>query len=972
MLIVAFSTFHLCAQIIPASPANWLYPEGNLEGTRYQQYPSNPQPYDSLIVKWAIPDVYGNIQPLVGNIVSNNPLVPNFPWGPNEFAVVIRDSLLIFGADGKKIAGTALPPQVQNVSVLFDSTALLPSVYTVFPVIMGLSTIEHENVGDSVAYAYIAAYDASSQQLLILKRLTVDLRSYAPNNAASVTPILGRTIGTRIGVYATVNMSNPRIVSQSFVDPPFFRGMTQFNTADFRFPFPRPDVLDSLPGRYTVGPEISVAPPSISIINNRLQLLLPCYPTPTLSLRNPIPNPYTDFTYPDHLYLFHLDLQGNTPAIGSAFTELVDLPSQQRPLIRPYFVYLTDAGAGGVEQPYILLAEEYSGRNGSQGTAALHLYDLNGVPLTFPRPYPNEAEESFTGANNHLWSIAVGNVDGLGNNESLPYYPNNPGKEIVVTQTTRDFSVPNNRLMILRYRTGPRIPKTNVAADSLRYLDTIVTSPMQGWVAAVNDFDSDPSQKEEIFIVAGSTLRILRLRDYADPRFRLGAPFDTLYSITFPNETIFSVAIIDMDGDGYNDILITTSRKTYLIGKKIVGALFVLQPNLPTTLCDGDTVQIRWINYTGGNPSVRILFRHYQNGLPTNTLIPIVDSLPNTSDTMQFLFVYQSDTLSGVGRFLIQSRENPQVLDSTGIITLQPPSITLTSPAEGQRYTVGDTAQLSGIAICLDEVLLQYGYFIGDSLHWFDISTVIPQNDSLFQFSFEIPCLPFFPCDAPIMDSLLSFRAIGAKFLPNRTLLDTSGTITIIVLPDTFSIQIQQPSGTICQERTFQWFNSPKICDTLLFYFSPDRGTTFVLVDTLLWQDGRYTWSLSTTLPDTVLLRLCCIDGCIRADTLLSGLQVTLVKAIAPNPFDPTKAEPLSILYTLPEEATVTIKIFDQSNRLLRTLIEQQHRMPNILYCDQWDGTVHGSIVPNGMYYIVLEFSNNHREVYAVFVAKGY
>lgn len=959
------------AQIIPASPANWLYPLGNLEATRHQVFRSNPQSYDSLTIKWSISSVYGDIQPLVGNIVSNPRWLPTYPWGPNEFAVVFRDSLLIYGADGKRIATMPLPPHVYRVSVLFDSSAILPNVYTVFPVILGLETVEYETLQDSAASAYIAAYDAQAQQLILIKRLTVDLRSYRPNNAASVAPIFGRTLGNDMVVYATVNMSNPRVPVQAPADPPFFRGLTFFRTADFRFPFPRPDVLDNPPDRYTVGPEVTVAPPSISVIGNQLNLLLPCYPTPTLSLSNPISNPYTDFTFPNSLYLLHLNIQNATPAAGSAFTPLPDFPATQRPRIRPLFVTLTDAGQTNTPQPYILVAEEYYGRDGSQGVSALHLFDLNGNPLTFPRPYTVEAEESFEGGNDHLWSIAVGDVDGIGSNESLPYYPNNPGNEIVVTQSSPLFDYPNSRLMILRYRTGQRIPKPDISQDSLRYFDTIVTHRIAGWVAAVSDFDGAPDGKEEIFIVNGPTLRILRMRDYSDPRFILGEAFDTVYSVTFPNETIFSIAVVDMEGDGYLDILVTTSQHTYLIGKKIVGAIVLQRPTLPQTLCDNDTLTLEWINYTGGNPKVAIWFRQYLNGQPTDVLIPIVPELDNTADTVRYTFVYNSDTLAGEGRFIIQSIENPQVRDSSGLVFLQTPQLTLETPMDGDRFSIGSTVTLSGTMQCLEEALLQYGYRTDTGMVWLDIAVVQPAADSTYRYDFTIPCVPFFPCDGSPVDSLLFFRAIGVRFLPNQTVRDTSVIRTIIVSPQPFSVSISQPSQTICSERTIDW-QPIAGCDTLLLYLSTDNGNTFTFIDTLDGQSGTYLWRIPVDLPDTILLRFCCLGGCIQLDTPLVGMRPTYVQAVAPNPFDPTRPEELSILSFVPEPTTVTINIFDSGNRLLRRLIDQQYREPNVLYCDRWDGTVRGAVVPNGMYYVVVEFGTGHREVYAVFVAKGY
>src|SRR5690606_20377032 len=118
-----------------------------------------------------------------------------------------------------------------------------------------------------------------------------------------------------------------------------------------------------------VGPDVSVSPPSITASSGTaVKMLLPCFPSPTLQLPAPIDNPFTDLTRPNNVYLFDLEVGGASAiAQGPAWQELTDMPAAQRPRVRPLFVKLTDAGGtgGGAEQLYILVAEEYSGRDNS-------------------------------------------------------------------------------------------------------------------------------------------------------------------------------------------------------------------------------------------------------------------------------------------------------------------------------------------------------------------------------------------------------------------------------------------------------------------------------------------------------------------------------------------------------------------------------------------------------------------------------
>ena len=57
------------------------------------------------------------------------------------------------------------------------------------------------------------------------------------------------------------------------------------------------------------------------------------------------------------------------------------------------------------------------------------------------------------------------------------------------------------------------------------------------------------------------------------------------------------------------------------------------------------------------------------------------------------------------------------------------------------------------------------------------------------------------------------------------------------------------------------------------------------------------------------------------------------IKTVAPNPMKiPHEAE---IVYQIDENVDATMRIIDQSNRYVKTLIENQRRQGGIVYCER-------------------------------------
>ena len=390
---------YISAQVNVSSQANWNYPDGNVAATKYVEVNSNPQKLDSLSVKWSTGLISGDVKPLIGNIVDNPPLRQNFQ-APNEIAAVMGDRIVVIDGLGKVSANHKFPSEVigiNELSCLIDTLGQVSGRTK----LLGFATREMQ-YPDSIARAYIGGFDHKNGEIKIYKKLAVDMSDFDPNVFASIRPVFGKKTNGQTFVFATVNTSQPDSDDPFPVTAPFFRGVTLFNTGTFSDVYPLPDNFDEIDSRVTLGPEVPLQQPSI---NKELSsMYVPLYPSPDLNIN--VQNFITFETAADLPYLIGFDISGANVSEGifqdiSAFMD-------ERPLVKPYYLDIVDNNTG--ERGFILLAEQYSGIDGSEGTARLHLYDKEfGDPVTAP---PGDLiEPPFSGEEDHHWSVAVGNLE---------------------------------------------------------------------------------------------------------------------------------------------------------------------------------------------------------------------------------------------------------------------------------------------------------------------------------------------------------------------------------------------------------------------------------------------------------------------------------------------------------------------------------------------------------------------------------
>jgi hypothetical protein len=976
-----------------------------MQATKYNKYRSErPQLLDSLKIKWFSEAIRGDIQPLIGNIVQNSPIIQNsdyFPYQPNEIAAVMGDTLIIMDGAGKilvkfpLVTGADMTNDIIGISALLDTNANHEDgeyEYSGRSLILGFESIEAQR-SDSLAVTYIGGWVSDANNFSYIRKLALNLqrdsikfRDYLPNFSASLKPIYARKryvdeYSSEDGgytIYATANMSQPKIDPYGYnTERPYFRGLTAFHLHSSNISFPLPAEGDTYEYRIHLGPQVSFAQPSITQIqwDTANRILLPCMPSPVadnLSIVNSTAD--ATVTEPDNSYLFRFTMMKDgvlSDEYNSPFQLFEEIENASRPRIRSYFVDLINPGDeydNYNPRTYILATTEYAGTISptSKGKSGLFLFDQDGTQLyDFYDSDSNQAKLPYLNDSNHYWSVAVGNLDGPSWNEWRPYFPNNPGNEIIVSESSRDFAYAGNRIMVFRYNSSELLqPKPSPPQTALRNFDTLCTFPIQGWIAAVNDIDGTDG-KDEVLLVSGSTIYLLRMNDYASVKFRNGQYFDTIYKHQYGHQTITSAAIADIDGDGLNDIIVTTNEGIYIMGTPLERTItltdFKVGTNYQTDWCFGDTVKIKWYNIIQGHSAVNILFQETYSGQPINEPIILESNYSNTTDTTTYNFIVPFALANKAGRFIVQSSTNPiKNADTTGLFYFHRPEITTDLDLLNTLY-IGSEFTINGTVTCSDNVKLYYSF---DTTNWVYIAEAF--IDSLGQFSItaNVPCLPIFDCNENKMDT----TAYGRITFTNNASMDSSTVFLLTLRPANFPLTIS-PCENACASRTIEW----EIADTTIagglfnVLMSTDTGKTFRYLNTVPISLGRYIWDVPTTVTTPIILRFCGEQYCFQSDTMLWNYAPKYLQTVAPNPLKiPEIAE---IIYNVPEDCEVTIRIIDQSNRYVKEIIKNQPRTGGFAYCERWDGRL-DDLTPcsNGMYYIMLDFSNGVKEVYPIYI----
>jgi hypothetical protein len=177
---------------------------------------------------------------------------------------------------------------------------------------------------------------------------------------------------------------------------------------------------------------------------------------------------------------------------------------------------------------------------------------------------------------------------------------------------------------------------------------------------------------------------------------------------------------------------------------------------------------------------------------------------------------------------------------------------------------------------------------------------------------------------------------------------------------------------------TLEWeeFSGDTAATYTLWYGQDNLFETKTQISGLVENEYQLTDSLSgniayywkvfaiTTSSDTVWCNQSYFRLVVELVTPTTGNKLSNENVyIYPNPFNPD-AETGTIRYSLSENGNITIKIYDITSKLVRTLIENVSRTSMTEFAEPWDGkNDSGDIVANGVYFYVIVSSSGERAV---------
>ncbi|MCX5800005.1 MAG: T9SS type A sorting domain-containing protein [Candidatus Eisenbacteria bacterium] len=294
----------------------------------------------------------------------------------------------------------------------------------------------------------------------------------------------------------------------------------------------------------------------------------------------------------------------------------------------------------------------------------------------------------------------------------------------------------------------------------------------------------------------------------------------------------------------------------------------------------------------------------------------------------------------------------------------QPPSIAVTSPNGGEEWEVDTEQQIGWIAgdnATVDSVSIYYSTDGGASFPY----TIATREANDSTFTWTVPDTPSDSCVVKVVayDSSL-----------NETEDVSDALFTIAPPPDTTSpsITVVRPNGGEVfysdSPDTIRWIASDNIgVDSVSIYYSINAGATFpYTVATGEANDSVYAWTVPDTPSDSCVVKIVAYDGSLNTAedisdaifTISSPMGVNPIAEVAkfgllenhPNPFNPVTR----IEFGLDEQARVSLRIYDISGKVVRTLVQES--MSAGRHNATWNGEDEsGMAVASGIYVCRLE-----------------
>jgi hypothetical protein len=927
----------------------WWYPNGNIEGTRQNVAPTAAQPAATLAIKWRTPLLKGSPVILAGALLNR----PNA--GEQEIigAVGNKDLAIVspFGLLLKLYPYDTEFPGLQRLlpTGLFNvaATSPLPSGRADR---IGVGIERTQQTGVRLA-GVLADTGGKPRDLL-----TIDpLAAGSGSRVAGIYPIAAYTPGG--GPIALACITQDSYAAPYTIPPANSVRAYALNGG-----------MATTSWIYPIAPSTYPIPPSILYDERRsrdsafigISTASASYAPPANVVPNPGPPVMGRPTWSDSAYSIYL---GANPLGPRNYATDPITGDDGHGAMHTYFVTLFGSSivSGTV---YRVITENFDPSH--PGTASLRLVSTTAADSTDTLYVDRE----MTGRG---WRIVTGDID-KGSSGSNRNYLNNFGNELIgAWSLPDDRDMATNWLYIFR-RNEQISPDTPFALFARQFFSgrllaagDLVTNQIAG---------IDNRERQELVIADHDSVSILEMLDYNDPSSAFvnppANPFDARYFRTLRtfhlDSRVISAAIADIEGDGNNDLIVTTEGYTYAIGLRTPIPFGELIAN-KGAYCKGDTIRVSWNRRVGGGESgvrVRLVGPETKLLAEGRVRTPSTDAL-NPGIGPDTLTLATGDLTPGSYRIRVEDMALDSLYEETASFSVNQPLITPVAVDTGTSFHFGSTIRLSTTLACADAALLLRSTDAG--AHWDTVRSVTMSGDRV-EASQELDCQAWCGDQQGV--------AVLYRFIDSRGYA-SSDTVSLALAAPGRVLGLVPGDSSRARRRTVTWKSGDFLCDKLTLSII-GQGKT-VTIPNVPASALEYPIEVPEEMTGTIRVRLCCEarneSSCEYA--LSPEFEVNKIpdgNYVAPNPFNPNdqsipSGNGAAIVYRLKVTANVNITIFDASRTVTRRLMEGVEMEGGKRQIAFWDGrNSRGEIVANGTYICVIESGSGEHIVLPVIVMK--
>ena len=450
------------------------------------------------------------------------------------------------------------------------------------------------------------------------------------------------------------------------------------------------------------------------------------------------------------------------------------------------------------------------------------------------------------------WHIVITDLDGNLQDGSDARLPKNSGVEIIATALPEDPTSSEERTLYL-LRRNESAGKPFGQTSNFHYF---AQQEITGVVMAAGDIVNDAENRKELILVDQNILSILQLKPYTTHANDIlnGSPLKTLKSFALAeNEEIISVVIADLEGDGENDIIISTTDATYAIGTLQPNPYTFSEGSISSKVCVDDFISIGWEHNTPGSGSGDSVYVEGDSGsfhIATNQLLN--DSLHIQPSSLPRL---------GPGRYrvLVADAMYPWIFQASDSFTVAIPTlgdITFEVPND-RTLSPGDILRDTLLFCCINVGELVFEQKRSSNAEWEQIAAPVPFGDSLAIISTVIPCPDIIACGELANGAELLYRLRTLSEDPDTTI---SNGITVS-LPLVNSISVERIESDQKELRSVLWTVSDFTCSNLELAIGNKEGNTWQSLGTVATSAGQFDFEVPGELVDTARLCIRCAEG---------------------------------------------------------------------------------------------------------------